>query len=102
MHEATVRVTRRRIGETTRKDAWWVQPLVVFLALSAFIVYVTWAALQGEHYSFGSYLSPLYSPELFGDSPHAWFGPKPSWWHEHDVLVIGAARRGATHPCRAV
>jgi hypothetical protein len=52
----------------------------VFLALSAFIVYVTWAALQGEHYSFGSYLSPLYSPELFGDSPHAWFGPKPSWW----------------------
>ena len=26
------------------------------------------------------YLSPFYSPELFGDSPHAWFGPKPAWW----------------------
>ena len=28
----------------------------------------------------GPYLSPFYSPELFGDSPHAWFGPKPAWW----------------------
>ncbi|HMP15568.1 MAG TPA: hypothetical protein PKD72_00970, partial [Gemmatales bacterium] len=25
-------------------------------------------------------LSPFYSPELWGDSPHAWFGPKPAWW----------------------
>ena len=23
---------RRRFGETMRRDAWWVQPLVVFLA----------------------------------------------------------------------
>jgi hypothetical protein len=43
-------------------------------------VYVTWAAFQGEHYWFGPYLSPLYSPELFGDSPHSLFGPKPGWW----------------------
>jgi hypothetical protein len=80
MHDATVRLTRRRFGETARRDAWWVQPLLVFLGLSAFVVYVTWAALQGDHYYFGSYLSPLYSPELFGDSPHSWFGPKPGWW----------------------
>ena len=32
------------------------------------------------HYTFGPYLSPFYSPELFGTSPHAWFGPKPGWW----------------------
>ena len=25
-------------------------------------------------------MSPFYSPLLFGDSPHAWFGPDPSWW----------------------
>src|SRR5207249_2259105 len=30
--------------------------------------------------TFAPYLSPFYSPELFGDSPHSWFGPKPSWW----------------------
>lgn len=73
-------LTPRRFGETQRRDRWWVQPVAVFLGLSAFIVYSTWAAFQGAHYSHGSYLSPFYSPELFGDSPHSWFGPKPSWY----------------------
>jgi hypothetical protein len=71
---------RRPFGETRRRDLWWAQPLVVFLGLSAFIVYATWAAFQGDHYTFGPYLSPFYSPELFGDSPHSWFGPRPAWW----------------------
>jgi hypothetical protein len=71
---------QRRFGETARRDAWWVEPLVVFLALSTFVVYATWAAFQGDHYAFGPYLSPFYSPELFGDSPHSWFGPKPAAW----------------------
>src|SRR5262245_11482425 len=70
----------RGFGQTSRPDRWWVQPLLVFLALSAFIVYGTWAAFQNEHYTHGSYLSPFYSPEIFGASEHAWFGPKPSWW----------------------
>ncbi len=69
-----------RFGATNRKDAWWVKPLVVFIFLFSFVIYATWAAFQGKHYSFGSYISPLYSPEIFGDSPHAWFGPKPGWW----------------------
>ncbi len=73
-------VARRGFGETTRRDAWWVIPVSVFLGLSTFVVYSTWAAFQGEHYTHGPYLSPFYSPELFGDSPHAWFGPKPGWW----------------------
>ena len=69
-----------RFGQTSRRDAWWVQPTVVFIALSAFVVYTTWAAFQGVNYSFGPYLSPLYSPELFGDSHHALFGARPDWW----------------------
>jgi hypothetical protein len=69
-----------RFGATSRKDAWWVTPLFTFIGLSSFVIYVTWAAFQGEHYHYGSYISPLYSPELFGDSPHSWFGPKPGWW----------------------
>ncbi len=77
---APVRVVVRRFGETTRKDTWWVQPLLVFLGFTAFIVYSTWAAFQNAHYTFGPYLSPFYSPELFGDSPHAWFGAKPAAW----------------------
>src|SRR5204862_2893352 len=70
----------RRFPETTRRDLWWLQPAVVFVGLSAFVVFSTWAAFQGEHYTFGPYLSPFYSPELFGDSEHSWFGPKPGWW----------------------
>ncbi len=66
-------------ASTARRDAWWLQPLAVALTLSAFIVYSTWAAFQGTYYHHGAYLSPFYSPELFGDSPHAWFGPKPAW-----------------------
>ena len=62
-----------------RRGAWWAYPVMVFLALSAFVVYSTWAAFQGEHYFFGNYLSPFYSPELFGSSPHALFGAKPVW-----------------------
>jgi uncharacterized membrane protein (DUF485 family) len=73
-------VIHRGFGETLRRDAWWVQPLIVFIVFSSFIVYATWAAFQGEHYTFGPYLSPFYSPEIFGDSPHAIFGPKPGWW----------------------
>jgi hypothetical protein len=77
---STALPVRRSFGRTSRPDAWWLQPAAVFLGLSLFIVYSTWAAFQGEHYAFGSYLSPFYSPELFGDSAHAWFGPRPSWW----------------------
>ncbi len=65
---------------TMRRDAWWVQPLVTAIILTSFIVYATWAAFQNAHYTFGPYLSPFYSPEIFGDSPHAWFGPKPAAW----------------------
>lgn len=80
MSYADVSLKQRPFGQTTRPDAWWAQPLLVLAGLSAFIVYSTWAAFQGEHYYDGPYLSPFYSPELFGDSPHNWFGPRPAWW----------------------
>ncbi|HEX9961927.1 MAG TPA: hypothetical protein VGB00_13415, partial [Pyrinomonadaceae bacterium] len=74
---------RRSFGQTMRRGAWWAYPAVVFLTLSAFVVYSTWAAFQGEHYWYSgggaNYLSPFYSPELFGDSPHSLFGAKPAW-----------------------
>ena len=80
MATQVVQLRRRGWGETLRPDSWWVQPLVVFTILSAFVVYTMWAAFQNAHYEFGNYLSPLYSPVLFGDSPQALFGPKPGWW----------------------
>jgi len=73
-------IKQRSFGRTMRRDAWWAQPLLAFLGLSTFVIYSTWAALQGNHYTAGPYLSPFYSPELLGSSPHAWFGPQPGWW----------------------
>jgi hypothetical protein len=79
MPQIDVPLVQGRFGATSRPDNWWIQPLVVFLGFFAFICYSTWAAFQGDHYRFGPYLSPMYSPELFG-SPDAWFGPKPDWF----------------------
>ncbi|HIB00727.1 MAG TPA: succinate dehydrogenase, partial [Phycisphaerales bacterium] len=63
---------------------WWLQPIIVFIGLSTFVVYSTWAAFQGENYFFdgggASYLSPFYSPVIFGSEGHPWFGGKPEIW----------------------
>ena len=80
MTTVPVRVVPRGFGQTTRRDRWWVVPAVVVTILSAFLMYANWAAFQGRDYTYGPYLSPFYSPEIFGDSPHAWFGPKPAVW----------------------
>lgn len=60
-----------------RKDAWWVEPLLIVLGLGGFVVYTTWAALQGAHYEYRNYLSPFYSPLL-----------KPAWWPFSPAILI--------------
>src|SRR5712664_2077625 len=80
MAQVDLGLTRIGFGRTARLDRWWLGPSLAFAGLSAFVVYATWAAFQGTHYFSGPYLSPFYSPELFGDSTHSWFGPKPTWW----------------------
>ena len=80
MAYANASLKQRSFGQTMRPDAWWAQPLFVFLGLGTFVVYSTWAAFQGTNYHYGSYLSPFYSPEIFGESPHRLLGPKPPWW----------------------
>ena len=71
---------RRGFGQTMRPDAWWGYPAVVATILLSFIAYATWAAFQNANYHFGNYLSPFYSPEIWGDSPHSILGPRPGWW----------------------
>jgi hypothetical protein len=92
MSQIDVPLTQSGFGQTKRADNWWVQPLFVFLGLSSFIVYATWAALQGQHFRFGPYLSPFYSPELIGSSA-AWFGARPTWmpvWVSAAMLILWA------------
>ena len=79
MTQPVVQLRRRGFGETMRRDAWWLPQLGAFTILSGFLVYATWAAFQNANYEYGSYLSPFYSPLLFGSSPHAWFANAPRW-----------------------
>jgi hypothetical protein len=80
--QANITLPVRRFGQTARRDLWWLPSLATFVGFSAFIAYATWAGLQNANYEFGPYLSPFYSPLLFGPSPHAWFGGPavPTWW----------------------
>ena len=80
MEAVPVKIVPREFGETRRRDWWWVEPMIVFTVFGGFVVYATWAAFQNAHYTYGPYLSPFYSPELWGSSHHALFGPKPDWW----------------------
>ena len=93
MAEGNASVAAWRFGRTMRRDLWWLQPALTALGLGAFVVYATWAAFQGAHYHFGPYLSPFYSPELFGDSPHAGSGRKPAL-----VAGLAAVLAGAPDP----
>src|SRR5215471_4870335 len=93
MSQVDVPLVGASFGQPRRADTWWVQPLVVFVGLSTFIVYSTWAALQGQHFRFGPYLSPFYSPELFGPLHQSWFGQSPSWipaWVTGALLILWA------------
>jgi len=77
-----------QFAATKRNDTWWVEPLLTGLGFLCFVVYTTWAMFQANHYYYGSYLSPLYSPVFFvdptapGAAPleHALFGAWPTWW----------------------
>lgn len=76
----------RQFGETSRTDPWWIHPALVFLGLTVFVVYTTWAAFQGQDYYYGGngahYLSPFYSPLLFGAAgePRVFGSERPGWW----------------------
>jgi hypothetical protein len=80
MATTEIQIQKAGFGQTMRRDAWWHQPVAVFFGLSAFIIYSTWAAFQGVHYTHGPYLSPMYSPEFFGTGGHALFGEAPPIW----------------------
>ena len=78
--------------ETTRKDNWWIQPVVTLAGFLTFVIYSTWAAFQGKNYVLGgpsdigaqNLLSPFYSPVIWDaagiTSGHAWAGPLPGWF----------------------
>ena len=81
-------LTERRLGATVRRDAWWIQPLVTATVLGAFGIYSTWAAWVGEHFEWGPYLSPFYSPLLQFD-----------WWPLSPAFLILGVPLGFRATC---
>jgi hypothetical protein len=73
---------------TLRKDAWWVEPLLVVVVLGGFGVYATWAALQNAHYYVAPYLSPFYSPCLAENCTHVSIPLIGSWWNLSPAFLI--------------
>jgi hypothetical protein len=70
----------QRLGETERKDAWWLVPGLQALGLLFLIGYANWAALLGaDHYHYVGngrhYLSPFYSPYIRPSWLPGWFSP---------------------------
>jgi hypothetical protein len=84
----------RRFGETSRTDAWWLQPSVVFLGFLAFVIYGNVVLFQGRHFEIrqnaadfsgpevAPYLAPFYAPLIYdAHSSHAWIKKaRPDWW----------------------
>jgi hypothetical protein len=61
---ATGTLSTRGFRNTSRIDKWWLAPALQFGGFGAAIVYSTWAAFQGSHFSREPYLSPFYSPTV--------------------------------------
>ncbi|HZT78763.1 MAG TPA: hypothetical protein VFA26_00955 [Gemmataceae bacterium] len=88
MAQVSLPVREEHWGQTSRRDLWWLGPLLVALGLTAFLVYGTWAAWQGGNFEIrknaegqpdwngkpvAPYLSPFFSPLIYDPiSPHAW------------------------------
>lgn len=73
---------------TLRQDLWWVEPMLVVLGLGSFIVYTTWAALQGAYYYAAPYLSPFYSPCIATNCAHVSLPIIGPWWSLSPAILI--------------
>jgi hypothetical protein len=80
-----------RLGETERRDRWWVPPLGTAFGLALFGGYATWAILQGTDYYAAPYLSPFYSPCLAASCPEQirLLGLE-AWRLSPAILIMGA------------
>ncbi len=65
-------VLQSGLGNTLRRDNWWVGPATTGLVLVTFIVYATFRAFENKFYLSGPYLSPMYSPLIDTSFAKGW------------------------------
>ncbi len=78
------------LGSTLRRDAWWIEILVVVIVLGGFGVYATLRAFENAYYFWGPYLSPFYSPLI---------DPQHHWWPFSPALLILVGPLGFRATC---
>ena len=76
------------VTEWRRRDAWWIEPLIVVVVLGSFGIYSLWAALQNANYYAAPYLSPFYSPCLAANCAHATLPIIGPWWNLSPAFLI--------------
>jgi hypothetical protein len=82
------RIIRLEHYPAQRTDAWWVAPLMVALALVAFVAYAAWALLQNGNYYAAPYLSPFYSPCLAANCVHVSLPLIGTGWTLSPALLV--------------
>ena len=88
--ESSVGTRQDGFAKTDRRDKWWLPPLSVFVGLSFFGAYATWAVIQGNNYFADPYLSPFYSPCIAISCPESIRFVGISWWpFSPAILMMG-------------
>ena len=55
---------RAPLALNSRRDTWWIRPLLTVIVLGGFGLYAAWRGLENQYFEVGPYLSPFYSPLL--------------------------------------
>jgi hypothetical protein len=87
---ATAALPIRR--KTLRRDAWWIEPALLFSLFTVFVIYSFFAGIANADYFADPYLSPFYSPCLSANCVHLTFGVPVigTWWSfAPAILVVG-------------
>ena len=66
-----------RFGNTSRRDTGGSLPRFGVPRFRSVPRLCNLGSISERPLHFGPYISPFYSPEIYGDSPHAMLGPKP-------------------------
>ena len=62
---------------TAREDNWWVEPVMIAVGFTAFIIYATYRVFENNLFEYKQFLSPFYSPHFQFD-----------WWHFSPAILI--------------
>ena len=66
MAQAVAAPHRRGFRSTLRTDAWWFEPLLVFISISIFFGWLTISIFwDTSAFEIGPYISPVFEPKLF-------------------------------------